>query len=397
MENFLNDVIKERSDFAELSTKALRAAILEELAYAKHVREHMPNGVSLKRHFNAQEDTLHGLISKVNHICRVVKDADVSVKFYQKIMGARLLNRPRFATNGFWLWLGNVQLHLIQSSLTVVPDHDDAPAGRVNHMSFDVFNIQDCEERLTEAGVKFSKVITCPMTPLYAPESTLTRLICLTGVCAHRQRRDQPALFPGPGRPLDRAVRLRQGLLAPSRPLSVLHLMVPPLLHPSQFNDFVFGPFDEERAMEMARHYHEGMEPKVDHSDTDICLSRGTRATNSHPTSFPCHPVHRLSYQGAFVGALFMNMLARDHDASDAAETDNLLKETFVTFSGGKVWFVAHAFSTLTPSPFKNVLFHGAADRPLVRTSSTRPIWGCCCPRWGSPCPTMPKNALSPA
>jgi hypothetical protein len=39
--------------------------------------------------------------------------------------------------------------------------------------------------------------------------------------------------------------------------------MVPPLLRPSQFNDFVFGPFDEERAMEMARHYHEGMEPKV--------------------------------------------------------------------------------------------------------------------------------------
>jgi glyoxylase I family protein len=165
MEDFLNDVIKERSDCAELSTKALRAAILEELAYAKHVREHMPNGVCLKRHFKAQEDTLHGLISKVNHICRVVKDADVSVKFYQKIMGARLLNRPRFATNGFWLWLGNVQLHLIQSSLTVVPDHSDAPAGRVNHMSFDVFNIQDCEERLTEAGVKFSKVITCPMTP----------------------------------------------------------------------------------------------------------------------------------------------------------------------------------------------------------------------------------------
>jgi hypothetical protein len=55
--------------------------------------------------------------------------------------------------------------------------------------------------------------------------------------------------------------------------------------------------------------------------------------------------VHRLSYQGAFVGALFMNMLARDHDASDAAETDNLLRETFVTFSGGKVWFVARAFS----------------------------------------------------
>jgi len=32
-----------------------------------------------------------------------------------------------------------------------------------------------------------------------------------------------------------------------------------------------------------------------------------------------------------------MNMLARDHDASDATETDNLLRETFVTFSGGKV------------------------------------------------------------
>ena len=66
--------------------------------------------------------------------------------------------------------------------------------------------------------------------------------------------------------------------------------MVPPLLHPSQFNDFVFGPFDEERAMEMARHYHEGMEPKVDYSNTDMCSSHGTRAINSHPSSHtaPC-------------------------------------------------------------------------------------------------------------
>lgn len=142
MEDFLNDVLKERPDWNDLSAQDLREKVLAELTYAKHVREHMPNGVCLLQHFNPQEDTLHGLIQKVNHICRVVKDADVSVKFYQKIMGARLLNRPRFATNGFWLWLGNVQLHLIQSTLTVVPDHSDAPAGRVNHMSFDVFNIQ---------------------------------------------------------------------------------------------------------------------------------------------------------------------------------------------------------------------------------------------------------------
>ena len=73
-------------------------------------------------------------------------------------MGARLLNRPKFPSNGFWLWLGNVQLHLIQSDLTVIPDHDNAPAGRVNHMSFDVFNIKECELKLTEAGVKYSKV-----------------------------------------------------------------------------------------------------------------------------------------------------------------------------------------------------------------------------------------------
>ena len=51
----------------------------------------------------------------------------------------------------------------------------------------------------------------------------------------------------------------------------------------------------------MARHYHEGMEPK-----------------------------------GAFVGALLMTMLAKKQDNSDAGNVDTLLRETFLVFSNGK-------------------------------------------------------------
>ena len=73
----------------------------------------------------------------------------------------------------------------------------------------------------------------------------------------------------------------------------------------AKFNDFVFGPYDEERALEMARHYHEGMEPK-----------------------------------GAFVGALLMTMLAKKQDNSEGGggggHVDTLLRETFLVFSNGK-------------------------------------------------------------
>ena len=65
MEELLHEVLETRPDLAELSAKELRAKILAELSYAKHVREHMPNGVSLKRQFSTQQDTLDGLISKV--------------------------------------------------------------------------------------------------------------------------------------------------------------------------------------------------------------------------------------------------------------------------------------------------------------------------------------------
>jgi hypothetical protein len=51
-----------------------------------------------------------------------------------------------------------VQLHLIQSELVIAPDHPDGGT-KVNHISFDVYDFNECEERIKEAGVEYKKVI----------------------------------------------------------------------------------------------------------------------------------------------------------------------------------------------------------------------------------------------
>ena len=64
--------------------------VLSDLAFAKRTRD------SLSR-FEADEGQsplLLGLLSQVNHITRVVRDADISLQFYQHVIGAKLINRP---------------------------------------------------------------------------------------------------------------------------------------------------------------------------------------------------------------------------------------------------------------------------------------------------------------
>ncbi len=63
------------------------------------------------------DGAVQGIVAKIGHICRVVKDSEVSTKFYTSVIGCQPLNRPKFGSNGYWLWLGNTQLHLIQVCL----------------------------------------------------------------------------------------------------------------------------------------------------------------------------------------------------------------------------------------------------------------------------------------
>jgi len=93
----------------------------------------------------------------INHVTLVVRHADISAIFYEKIVGATYINRPHLSSNGHWMWLGNVQLHLIQYPEMRI--FDDPNAGtRVNHISFDTSNVDAHEQRLIEAGIPYQRV-----------------------------------------------------------------------------------------------------------------------------------------------------------------------------------------------------------------------------------------------
>lgn len=96
---------------------------------------------------------------KVNHISLVVSDAEKSRDFYMNGLGVKALNRPNFPNPGHWLWLGNVQLHLIQSphAATEALHAPEASTGEVNHIAFEVSDFAAVEARLKELKWSFKK------------------------------------------------------------------------------------------------------------------------------------------------------------------------------------------------------------------------------------------------
>lgn len=108
---------------------------------------------------NVHKPGLQGMIIKVNHVSRIVSDAEKSRAFYEDLLGARRLNRPNFPSPGHWLWLGNVQLHLIQgANAAVEASHAEGVAtGNVNHISMEVYDFGAVEAKLKKIGYPYKK------------------------------------------------------------------------------------------------------------------------------------------------------------------------------------------------------------------------------------------------
>ena len=68
--------------------------------------------------------SLEGLWDGVDHIALVVSDVCLSNYFYTNVIGFKQAARPDFDSQGAWLWMGNLQLHLIKGTPAVHrPDH----------------------------------------------------------------------------------------------------------------------------------------------------------------------------------------------------------------------------------------------------------------------------------
>jgi lactoylglutathione lyase len=93
------------------------------------------------------------MIHKLEHIGVMVKDMDLSIRFYTEILGLRLVGRERLSADtelGFLSLPGDehIQIELISRG------HDGLKDGIVHHIAFTVSDIEGEISRLKAAGVR---------------------------------------------------------------------------------------------------------------------------------------------------------------------------------------------------------------------------------------------------
>ncbi|GJN10810.1 hypothetical protein PR202_ga28937 [Eleusine coracana subsp. coracana] len=97
----------------------------------------------------------------LNHISRLCKSVDDSVRFYVKALGFVLIHRPpALDFSGAWLFNYGVGIHLVQrDDARRAPDVN--PAGKLdpmdNHISFQCEDMGVMEKRLKDMKIKYMK------------------------------------------------------------------------------------------------------------------------------------------------------------------------------------------------------------------------------------------------
>uniref|UniRef100_A0A0E0EFI6 VOC domain-containing protein n=1 Tax=Oryza meridionalis TaxID=40149 RepID=A0A0E0EFI6_9ORYZ len=106
------------------------------------------------------EDVPEMPLMALNHISRLCKSVDASVRFYVKALGFVLIHRPpALDFNGAWLFNYGVGIHLVQRDdarrAADVNPGDLDPMD--NHISFQCEDMEMMEKRLNEMGIEYMK------------------------------------------------------------------------------------------------------------------------------------------------------------------------------------------------------------------------------------------------
>lgn len=94
----------------------------------------------------------------LDHVSIIVKDGDASLRFYQQLLGLKLLPRPELGFPGYWLDLfAGQSLHIMQLPNPNADTHRPEHGGRDFHFALRVDSIDAFAERLRAMGAPFTQ------------------------------------------------------------------------------------------------------------------------------------------------------------------------------------------------------------------------------------------------
>ncbi len=95
---------------------------------------------------------------QIHHASVVVADNRRALGFYVDILGLQLdPSRPDLGFPGAWLSVGEQQIHLLEVKNPVAVEGRPVHAGRDRHTALHVRGLDELEQRLKTAGVRYTR------------------------------------------------------------------------------------------------------------------------------------------------------------------------------------------------------------------------------------------------
>lgn len=96
-------------------------------------------------------------IQRVHHVGCLTKRLEASRAFYRDVLGFQEIPRPPLKFAGAWLAGYGLQIHLIYDETLIDPQ--GPIESRVNHLAFEVTDIDDVERRLQKHDVMYQSKV----------------------------------------------------------------------------------------------------------------------------------------------------------------------------------------------------------------------------------------------
>ena len=96
------------------------------------------------------------LISGMHHVSMLVKNTEISLRFYVDVLEMRPIARPDLGFPGAWLGVGKQQIHLLELPNPVPAENRPAHGGRDRHLALTVTDLDKLIGRLERAGISYS-------------------------------------------------------------------------------------------------------------------------------------------------------------------------------------------------------------------------------------------------